>query len=225
MDAGGPARALWEYEMIHHPDEHSWTVPKPRARRSRPLPPHPLEPTEQASRPRGASRPGAVSTKAMLASLLSMGAVGAGALFLMHSAVRGDSPSQMLGLAELPATAAPVATLTPTSSPPIASPVAASETSTATPVALPASPRPPAATPPAQLRPRRLPRVRLYPFPVPTPPEAMPTQRTLAAQPLPEETSSTNPYDEAPATATTAAAAAPTPGADIPSDNGFGGRD
>jgi hypothetical protein len=72
---------------------------------------------EEASTPRDAriaAQPGAISTKAMLASLLSMGAVGAGALFLMHSLMCGDqSGSQQLGVAELQATAAPIAALAP----------------------------------------------------------------------------------------------------------------
>ena len=75
---------------------------------------------EEASTPRDAriaAQPGAISTKAMLASLLSMGAVGAGALFLMHSLMGGDQSGsqQLLGVAELQATAAPIATLAPTS--------------------------------------------------------------------------------------------------------------
>ncbi len=104
--------------MVNHPVEHSWMIPRPGGRPWTPLP-QPMNGLEEASTPRNAriaAQPGAISTKAMLASLLSMGAVGAGALFLMHSLMCGDqSGSQQLGVAELQATGAPIATLAPAS--------------------------------------------------------------------------------------------------------------
>jgi hypothetical protein len=99
--------------MMSHPVEHIRTIPTAGHSFSAPLPRRPMDGLEEAPGPshaRVAARPGAISTKAMLVSLFGLSAVAAGALFLMHSLVVSDpSGSQRLGVAELQATAAPMA--------------------------------------------------------------------------------------------------------------------
>jgi hypothetical protein len=224
--------------MVSHPIEHNWTIPRPAERLGRPLPPHATEGPDEGSSPRDArfaSQPGAIATKAMLASLLSMGVVGAGALFLMHSVVGGDSSrSQQQAVADPRGTAISAATLPPIlpptpltlpSTPSIMRPPASSQTSTTAPIAILASPRIVPA-PLARPRPKPAPHWHLYPLPVPTPLAATTSQSAPTGQTPPEELPGANPYDEVPATPTTRVAApAPRQAADVPSENPFGGRD
>jgi|HubBroStandDraft_1064217.scaffolds.fasta_scaffold40584_3 hypothetical protein len=225
--------------MVSHPVEHSWTITKPAKRVGTPRRPRAADGPEEGSSPRDArfaSQPGAVGTKAMLASLLSMGVIGAAALFLMHSQVDGDaSRSQQLAIAEPQATAVSVANLPPTPLPlthpsvtSLTRPPASSRTSTVVPTAILASPRIVSA-PPSRPRPK-LPRWHLYPLPVPTPVAAIPSRSAPTAQIPPEDLSDTNPYDEVPATPTTKATApepAPRQAADVPSETPtpFGSRE
>jgi hypothetical protein len=203
-------------DMVNYPVEHGWTIPKRGERLGRSLPPRPRDGLEEASRPswaRIAAQPGAISTRATFASVLSMGTVGAGVFFLMHSIALGNpQPSQDLAVAGLQTMAAPVAILapvaltpTPTALTPTPTPAAASETSTATPIPVLALPRAPATATRSQPRPKPIPRVRLYPFPVPTPLAAIPIRSALTAEALPEEASGPNPYDEVQVVATKAA--------------------
>jgi len=219
--------------MVSYPVDHSWTIRKSAKRLGTPLPAHSTDGPEEGSSPSDArfgSRPGAIGTKAMLASLLSIGMVGAGALFLTHSLVGNDqSRSQQLVIAEPQATAVSNANLPPTSvtRPPIPSltrPPASSRNSTAAPVALLTSPRTVAARL-SRPRPKPLPRWHLYPFPVPAPMAAIPSRGAPTGQVPPEKLSGTNPYDEVPTTTTTRAASVPPQAADVPSENPFGSRE
>jgi hypothetical protein len=152
-----------------------------------------------------ASRADAISTKALLASLLIMGVFGAGAAFVVHSLVSGDqSQSPKLEVAEkLRETAGPFATPTPISLaaalPPTLTPLptAASLNSTAIPIANLASTRAATAAPPSRAQPKLLHHVQvhLYPFPVPGPAASTPIRGVGPVQALPEEASGTNPYD------------------------------
>jgi hypothetical protein len=183
-------------EMVHHPIEHGWTSPragekfrttlraKPRDRlrdsnASDVL--IPLRPTIQLSGP------------AMLAALLSICLLGAGGLLWMHSQVRGpSSTSPALAVAEPQAAAVPPATTTDTSPIPTPTLTPTALISTAAPVAGLASARPAVAAPLHRSRLKPTPHVRLYPFPVPTPPAVTMTPSAPADRPLPAEP---NPYD------------------------------
>src|SRR5579864_6769169 len=100
--------------MVELSIEDIWMNPEPWETRATPLPPQPIEGAEEASWPpkaRFASRPSSISAKATLASVVALGALGAGALLAMHSLAHGgESLSASLGVTELPAAAAPVAT-------------------------------------------------------------------------------------------------------------------
>lgn len=190
-----------------------------------------LEEESTPDDPRIASRPGAISTKAMLASVLSMGAVGAGAFFLLHSLVVGGDKGQsgQLVVAEPQAIAAPLATPIPIpiSSAPPRPPISTSGNSTATPIAVLESPGTVTPAPRSAPRPKPLPRVRPYPFPGPSPLAAISVPSAPKAEPQPEETSGTNPYDEVMATTTTTRAAPPTPrqAAEVPTEDPYGSRE
>jgi hypothetical protein len=125
------------------------------------MPSHHVEPirttpTEGRTR-RVAARPGAVSTKAMLTSLLGLSALAAGALFLMHSLVGSDpSASRRLGVTELQATEAPIEIPPPPSQTPAPTltPVSAGRNAIPTPSAILAPPRAVPATPLSRPRPK-----------------------------------------------------------------------
>jgi len=226
----GPALAGPRCEMVTHPVEPGWTRTTLREVRGTPRPQHATDRLEEAPSPsdeRVAARPGSVSTKVMLASLVSMGMVGAGAVLLMHSLVAGDqSRSQQLGGAVRQAAAAPIANVTPSSATATRLPDGSSRTSTATQVTtLTASPNHPAPSP-SRPRLKPPPRWHLYPFAVPTPLAAIPGRGVPTVHPPPERTSDANPYDEGPATTTTRADA-PTPlqAEDVPLENPSGGRE
>jgi hypothetical protein len=161
------------------------------------------------------SRPSALSARAIFASLLCMGAVGASALFLMRTETGGHARRQQPELAELRATDAPVVAAISTSTVGPTSTAAPIETSNSTlrpaassipiPVATVALTQSATSAPPHRPRPKSVPRVHVYPFPVPDPSTAI---REPAPELSAEGTSGTNPYDEVPTTLTTKAAPA-----------------
>jgi hypothetical protein len=226
--------------MNQHPIEYS-NIPDTGDGRGKPPPPEPAEPAEEPEESwrftdsRIANRPDGISTKAVLASLLMMGALGTGGFLLMHSFVRGDQPrkSPEPATAELYAAAVPGAiSATPSLiplPPPPPSPPSFLGSPTATPAAIQtAPPEPTAATtrPPTVLL-----HVHVYPFPVfagqlATPVQGAPAANPSAsATPSPEGTSGTNPYDEVPEAATSGARRAPVQANGVPSDNPVGSRE
>jgi hypothetical protein len=192
-------------EMTNDPfdHEHGWTSPHPGERFRTRLPAkrrERLEGDSSASALRIPLRsPPLLSAQAMLASLLSICLLGASGLLWMHSQVRGpSSASPVLAVAEPPA-AVPVATITATASIP-APTVATAPIATAASVASVASVRSAVAVPLHRSRPKSTPHVRLYPFPVPTPPEVIvtpsaPAGQSLATEPNPYDVSSERPSD------------------------------
>jgi hypothetical protein len=110
---------------------------------------HAVEPIRSiptaARRRRVAARPGGISTKPMLLSLLCLSSVAAAALFWVHAQVVGvdASASQRLGVTELQATAAPIEIPPPPAWTPAAAltPTPSSRTSVAAPSAILARPR------------------------------------------------------------------------------------
>jgi hypothetical protein len=218
-----------------------------------PLSKQPIDQSEEASSQSETSivtRPDSVSPRAVLGSLLVMGAFGAGVLLCMHSFVHGDEPqSASLGVAELQTTAGPTrtwtqppppistsnsipTTWTPTSIPP-RSPAPArpsNQTATAMPIETPKLTLPAAAAPVVGAQAKSLPHVSIYSFAVPTPPATSPMRGTVVAEPPPEGTAGPNPYDEVPATKPNAgqlrqAPPAPREAADASLDDLFGSRE
>jgi hypothetical protein len=190
------------------------------------------------SETRIASRPDSISAKAVLGSLLGMGALGAGSLLLMYSLVhRGGSGSVSPGVAEPQPTTAQVAILTPIPTP----------TSTWTPTSFPIPTWTPAAaatanltsakpiaTPPSSPVPRatknNVHRWILYPLPVPLPAATVETRGAPAAEPHEAKTPGSSPQ----ATATTMTTSAGPPrqtlatqrqAANVPDDDLFGSRE
>ena len=234
--------------MNQHPVEYS-NIPDADDRRGTPPPPEPAEEPEEepeeeesgrSTDSRIVYRPDGISTKAVLASLLVMGALGTGGFllmhsFLMHSFVRGDQPrSPEVAMAELHAVAVPGAISPPPSlippPPPPPSPPSFLESLTATSALIQTIAQAPAA---ATARPPKvLPHVHVYPFPVFAGQVATSGQGALSAHPSasssppPEGTSGTNnPYDEVPEATTSAARRAPIPANAVPSDDSVGSRE
>ena len=187
-----------------------------------------LEGARRRSDSRTPLPPDALSTRAVLGSLLIMSGMGAVAFFLMYSSVHRAQPrSDGPAVAELPLSATPVATTIPISSTPgsssaaIPPPAAPSPTWTATPLLTTSATRATTAAPAiTRARPQRVPRVHVYPFRVFGP--STPEPSASAAQPSPVETSETSPYDQdegsAPGTAN-AAPHAPRQANDVPSED------
>jgi hypothetical protein len=166
--------------MVELSIEDIWMNPEPWETRATPLPPQPIDGAEEASwspKTRFASRPScSLSAKATLVSVVTLGALGAGALMAMHSLAHSGEPlSASLGVAELPAAAAPVATPAPNTWPPTSFAPATwtpgattSRTAAAAPIATPTPTAVTARIPRARARPPP-PRIVIYPFPVPPP--------------------------------------------------------
>jgi hypothetical protein len=224
--------------------EDVWMSRKPSGTVATPLSTHPIDESEEASSQGETSivtRPDSVSPKAVLGSLLVMGALGAGVLLCMHSLVHGGEPqSASLGVAELQTTAGPTLTWTQppppistsTSIPP-RSPAPArpsNQTAPAMPIETPKSMLPAAAAQVAGAQAKSLPHVSIYPFPVPTPAATSPIGVTVVTEPPPEGTAGPNPYDGVPATKPSAgqlrqASPAPREAADASLDDLFGSRE
>jgi hypothetical protein len=163
--------------MMNHPSNHNWTMPEP---------------------PRGFPPPPGLSTKALLVSLLSMGTVGAAALFVLHAAVCGNyrfGSQQRLGIAEVQPMTAPAANAIPTT-PPVALTAASNVRSTAaTPKASPTTPAANRTVTFAPIsRPHPKPASRASGPPLHLSVESTPTRSEPV--PPPPETSGANPYDE-----------------------------
>jgi hypothetical protein len=183
----GPTLAPGEREMMNHPIKHSWTVPNPGKRINPPraysryaLPEGTPNWASSPSDVRVAARLGAISTRVLLASLLGMGAIGSGVLFLMHSLTTGDpSRNELPGTAEVRAPVAPTASVTPSSfvlTPiplvPPGPPSSGSQASTTTRVAVLAAAPTATFAPPSSPRVKVAPRWHMYPVPVFAPPTA-----------------------------------------------------
>jgi hypothetical protein len=186
--------------MLNHPVEHGRTSLEPGARLRTTLPPRYSKdrPGEASTKndARVAPRLSAISAKAMVASLLVMGSIGAGGLFLMHSLVQGDlSGSQQLGASEPHATVTPIIAIPPSTSLTAATLAQAPprQTPPATPSSILTSSRT-ATTALARPQPKPLPRWHLYPFPVPTPLAMTSNQSAPPVRSPPEEASDTNTY-------------------------------
>jgi hypothetical protein len=150
----GSRLALHRNQMAPLPVRPHRTIPNATGRPAPPLPSRPttaLEELPPTRGPRVAAQPGAISTKAMLASLLTLGVVAAGALVLMHSLV-GPEPSEArwAGIPELQATVASIPIPPPTALAPDPTPAprAPIRTSIAKPSAILALPRAAVATAP-----------------------------------------------------------------------------
>jgi hypothetical protein len=178
------------------------------------------------------SRPDTMSARVVVGSLLSMGALGAGALISMHSlAHSGDPWTSSRGAAAMQATAAPIAApaqvpiaapaevaiaaptrvsstaWTPTSFPTPTPAATASGTSSAPRIAMST----PAAAAARRARPAAKPplRVTICPSPVPTPTTpirgAQPIRGAPATEAPPEQASGEDPFDDAPTSPTASA--------------------
>jgi len=233
--------------MVNHPARDSWPVnnpwgsfPSESFRRTLPSSTMGADDDEESSRltqARRAARPSEISSMAAFGAVLSMGALGAGALFLLHALVSGNpSNGPSPGAAEMQGTGATITAQTQTVQIPAAQPPAIPlrpatppPSATASAAAVIQTPRPkPSATltaarpvataaPASHPRPKGVPRWRLYPFPVPTPANVSPP-----GSPPSQETSSANPYAEPPS----ATSARPVPSShkpvDVPSEDPFG---
>jgi hypothetical protein len=222
----------------------------PNAEDTRWAPPLP-GPTEQPEDPwspsesRIADRPDGISTKAVVASLVMLGALGAGSFLLMHSFVFGDSVSVAAVSGALPAQPSmippppappsppsflesPTANLTPIQPVPSAPPAMVTRLPTV-PANLtsiqPVPSAPPSTASMATSFPKVLPHVHVYPFPVfgaqgTTPVRGGPSANpSLAASLPPKELSDTNPYDDVPDAKTNAAPRALLHADGVPSDH------
>jgi len=215
--------------------------------------PEPTEEPDEAWRPtesRIAYRRDGISTKAVLASLVTMGVLGTGGFLLMHSFIRGDlSEGSQRAVAELPAATSPPSLIPPPPPPPSApsfymSPTATSEripfklpagAESATPAVAGTAILPVSSTRNVVVElaavptPRVLSNVNVYPFPVLARQDVAPAQRSPSAHPSRpatglDESAGTNPYDEAPETTTVAALRGPAQAHGAPGDNLVGSQ-
>ena len=222
--------------MNQHPTEYS-SIPDAGDGRWKPPPPEPAEEPEETWRTtdsRIANRRDGLSTKAVLASLLMMGALGTGGFLLMHSFVRGDGPrspeqvtAELYAAGVAGAISAPPSLIPPPPPPP--SPPFFLESPIPTPAAIRAVP--PAPTAAITSPPKVLVHVHVYPFPVFAGQLATPAQGAPSANPLapptasPEGTSGTNPYGEVPEATTSGARRALVQANGVPSDDPVGRRE